>query len=291
MCGTGSLSTRGGGTRSGLLTVYGNVCGWPGDGGAERPGHAPATIVLTPAALTFPATSVGLKSLAGNITVANTGGNPSALQMPVVSGDFQISANSCGASLAPQNSCTVSIVFAPSASGSRTGTLTVVDDAGTQVASLMGMGTMPAMDALAPVSLMFAAQQIGSASAMQSVTLTNAGDVALTLIAASITTGDFSVVNACGSSLNAHSTCTFQVAYVPKALGAAVGVLSVSDQFRTQGGCACGHGAGAARRVAFPCRGATVCGHCGGCGVAWAGNYVDQQWRGAAGDCGRCGDG
>ncbi len=224
----------GAGSRSGLLTVYGNVAG--GQATAVLSGMAtpPATIVLTPASLSFPATSLGSTSVAGNITVANTGGSAAALQMPVISGDFRISANSCGGSLAPQNSCTVSVVFAPAASGNRTGTLTLVDDAGTQVAALTGLGTTPATDALAPGSLVFGAQQIGSASALQSVTLSNAGDVALTLIAASITSGDFSVVNGCGSSLNAHATCVFQVAYVPKAVGAGAGVLAVSDQFRTQ---------------------------------------------------------
>ncbi len=80
----------------------------------------------------------------------------------------------------------------------------------------------------------FAAQQIGTTSAVQAVTLTNAGDVALGLVAGRITSGDFTVVNNCGTSLAAHSACTFTVAYVPKSVGAEAGVLMVSDQFRSQ---------------------------------------------------------
>ena len=221
------------GTRTGLLTVYGNVSGGQATAALSGLATPPATIVLTPVTLSFAATSLGATSTPGNITIANTGGTTSALQTPVLSGDFNISANTCGATLGPQSSCTVSIVFKPTASGARTGVLTVVDDAGTQVATLSGIGTTPATDALAPGALSFQPQVLGTASAAQLVTLTNAGDVALTLIAASVT-GDFTVVNACGNSLAAHSSCALQVAYAPKALGAETGVLAVADQFRSQ---------------------------------------------------------
>ena len=64
--------------------------------------------------------------------------------------------------------------------------------------------------------------------------LTNSGDVPLTLIAAQVTSGDFSAVNACGNSLNAHSTCSINVVFQPKSVGAIFGVLTVSDQYRSQ---------------------------------------------------------
>ena len=221
------------GTRTGLLTVYGNVAGGQATAALSGTATPPAAVVLTPTSLTFPATSIGATSIAGNITLANTGGTSSTLQLPVITGDFTISASTCGTSIAPQTACTLSITFAPTASGTRTGTLTVVDSAGTQVASLSGSGTAPATDALAPIALVFTAQQIGTTSLAQALTLTNAGDVALTLIAASVT-GDFTVVNACGNSLAAHSTCTLQVAYTPKSVGPEAGTLTLADQFRSQ---------------------------------------------------------
>ena len=122
----------------------------------------------------------------------------------------------------------------PTASGSRSGTFSVTDDAGTQTALLNGIGTLPATDALSPLALTFAAQQLSTASGSQQVMLTNSGDVPLTLIAAQITSGDFTVVNACGNSLNAHSSCALNVAFQPKSVGAITGVLNVSDQYRTQ---------------------------------------------------------
>ncbi len=128
----------------------------------------------------------------------------------------------------------MSITFTPTASGTRTGTFTITDDAGTQATSLSGTGTAPATDALSPLALTFAPQQLTTASTAQTVTLTNSGDVALTLIAAKITTGDFSAVNACGNSLNTHSSCAITVTFQPTTVGPATGTLTITDQYRTQ---------------------------------------------------------
>jgi hypothetical protein len=84
------------------------------------------------------------------------------------------------------------------------------------------------------MALTFGPQQITTASNAQQITLTNSGDLPLTLIAAQITSGDFTVVNACGNSLNAHSSCSMEVAFAPKNVGVINGALSVSDQYRSQ---------------------------------------------------------
>ncbi len=222
------------GARTGLLTVYGNVAGGQGTASLSGTGTPAAAIVLNPVMLVFPSTSVGATSSVENVTISNTGGTSANLQVPVVTGDFHLAANTCGSALAPSTGCTVSIAFSPSSAGTRTGTLTVVDDAGTQVTSLSGVATSPATDALSLAGLSFAPQQLNTASTAQQVMLINAGDVALTLIAAQITNGDFAVVNGCGNSLNAHASCALSVSFSPKSLGSQTGVLTVSDQFRTQ---------------------------------------------------------
>jgi hypothetical protein len=227
------------GARAGLLTVYGNVPGGQATAALSGTGTAPATIVLTPTTLAFATTVVGATSPVENITVSNTGGTASPIQAPVISGDFKISASTCMAgTLAAGTGCTVSIVFAPTVVGSRAGTLSVTDGTGTQlatqVATLSGTATAPATDTLSVSSLAFAPQQVGSVSAAQTVTLTNAGDSALTLINAQITSGDFAVANGCGNSLAGRSSCAFSVTYIPHAAGAETGVLTVSDAFRSQ---------------------------------------------------------
>jgi hypothetical protein len=222
------------GSRSGVLTIYGNVAGGQATVALSGNASAAGAIVLLPVVLTFPSTVINATSASQNITISNTGGSMIALQAPSITGDFKLTANTCGASLGPSVGCTVSIAFIPTASGTRSGIFSITDGAGTQTASLTGIGTSPATDALSPLALTFAVQQITTASAAQQITLTNSGDLPLTLIAAQITSGDFTAVNTCGNSLNPHSTCSIAVAFQPKNIGALAGVLSISDEYRTQ---------------------------------------------------------
>ena len=222
------------GARTGLMTVYADVAGGQVTISLAGTGSAPAAIVLTPLSLQFPSTVVNQTAGSQIITVSNTGANPATLSAETVTGDFAISQNTCGASLPSQTGCSIAIQFKPTASGTRTGVLTVADSVGTQTAQLSGVGQAPATDTLSPLSLTFAQQQVGSTSAAQQITLTNAGDVALTLIAASVTSGDFTATNACGSSLAPHSSCAVSVTFVPKAVGNETGVLTISDQVRVQ---------------------------------------------------------
>jgi len=148
--------------------------------------------------------------------------------------DFAIAANTCNTTLGPSTSCTLSITFKPAASGARTATLSLTDSAGTQTAALTGAGNAPATDTLTPTTLTFTQQTIGTTSAAQTVTLTNSGDTALTLISASLTAGDFTATNTCGNSLAAHSTCAIQASFVPTASGARSATLTVADEFRSQ---------------------------------------------------------
>ena len=222
------------GTRTGVLTLYGNVAGGQATASLSGTGTTAATIVLNPITLNFSSTNVGATSAPQDITISNTGGVTTTLQTPALTGDFIFFADTCTSSLPSDVGCTVSIEFQPTASGTRTGTLTITDSVGKQTASLTGVGVLPATDALSPLSLSFAAQQLNTTSASLQVTLTNSGDAALTLIAAQITSGDFTVVNSCGNSLNGHSSCSFLVAYVPKSAGAETGVLTVADQYRSQ---------------------------------------------------------
>ncbi|WP_255551010.1 choice-of-anchor D domain-containing protein [Granulicella sp. dw_53] len=221
------------GARSGVLTVYGNVAGGQATVSLAGEGTAAGAIVLDPVTLSFGATTVGATSAGQDVTISNVSGVPLALGAISVSGDFVLAANTCGSSLGIESGCTVRIAFRPTASGVRSGVLTVVDDVGTQTAALSGTGTSPATDGLSPLSLNFAAQTLNTTSAAQQVTLTNVGDVALTLIGVE-TGGDFTAVNGCGNSLNAHSSCAIVVRFVPKDVGARSGVLTVSDQFRSQ---------------------------------------------------------
>jgi len=225
------------GARTGALTIVSDSAGHAGTatmvtlGGNGRVAFA---IVLTPASLNFGSQITGTASAVANITISNTGVMTGALGSITVSGDFLLRANTCGRSLAAQTGCTVSVLFLPTANGARTGLLTVMDDAGTQTATLTGTGTAAATDTLSPLSLTFAQQQANTVSASQLVSLTNNGDIALTLVSAAVVAGDFSAVNGCGPTVPAHTTCGIAVSFTPRSVGALTGTLQITDVQRVQ---------------------------------------------------------
>jgi hypothetical protein len=222
------------GGRSATMTIYGNVSGGQATVALSGAATAAGAVVLTPVVMSFPTTTVNASSPAQNITISNTGGTGVSIGSPTVTGDFKITANTCTATLPASTGCTVAIVFAPTGSGARTGSLIIASGADTLTASLSGIGVLPATDSLAPTSLSFATQQVGTSRTAQQVTLTNTGDVALTLISAQIASGDFIAINSCGNSLAAHSTCSIGAVFQPKSVGTQAGVLTIADQYRSQ---------------------------------------------------------
>jgi hypothetical protein len=221
------------GSAAGTMSVFANVDGGQLTATMTGTGLPAATIVLTPSSLAFGGATVGSLSAPQYVTIANTAREPASLTGETLSGDYSLSANTCGSSLLPNNSCTVGIIFTPTVAGPRNGSLTVTDTQGTQTAMLSGTGQVVATDALTPLSLIFAAQQVGTTSTAQPVTLTNTGDQALTGIAV-IVTGDFAVANNCGAVLQAHGSCAISVAYAPTMIGGEAGSLKVTDELRSQ---------------------------------------------------------
>ncbi|MEN3308349.1 MAG: hypothetical protein V7603_4551 [Micromonosporaceae bacterium] len=109
--------------------------GWPAGQVAEfevyPSGGTPpnsATLSTNPASLTFATQALNTTSAAQAVTVSNTGTATAAVSGVAVTGDFS-QTNTCGTSIAAGASCTVNVSFRPTASGSRTGTLTVTSNA------------------------------------------------------------------------------------------------------------------------------------------------------------------
>ncbi|HEY0781817.1 MAG TPA: choice-of-anchor D domain-containing protein, partial [Thermoanaerobaculia bacterium] len=215
------------GARTGMLTVSDNAPGSPrrislsGNGLAAKP-----KVALAPPAVTFAGQNVGTTSAAQAITVTNTGTASLTIASVTPSGDFQVQSNSCIGTLAVNASCTVGVVCAPSAVGARTGTLTFVDSAddSPQTVALSGTGTIVS---LAPASLTFAGQVVGTTSAPQTLTLTNSTATPLS-ITSIVPIGDFVATSGCGASLAAGASCTISVAFTPFTAGARTGSLSVN---------------------------------------------------------------
>ena len=215
------------GALTGTLTFTDNAPDSPQTVPLSGTGVLPTT--LMPATATYAAQAVGTTSAAKTFTLTNY--QTVALTSIAISttGDFAMSATTCTTSLAAKGKCTISVTFTPSATGTRTGTLSVSDSANNspQTVTLSGAGILPA--ALTPASATYPAQVVGKTSPAKTFTLTNNQTVALTGIAIS-TTGDFAVsATTCTTSLSAKSKCMISVTFTPTQTGTRTGQLSVSD--------------------------------------------------------------
>jgi hypothetical protein len=99
-------------------------------------------VTLTPASATYAKRKVGTTSPPKNFTLANNQTVTLTNINATTTGDFQISASTCGTTLASKQKCTISVTFTPTQTGARTGELKVTDSAGSspQTASLSGTG-------------------------------------------------------------------------------------------------------------------------------------------------------
>ena len=98
-------------------------------------------VSLSATSLTFSSQSIGTTSAPQTVTMSNTGTSPLTIAGIVASGDFAQS-NTCGISLAAGANCAINVTFTPTAAGSRTGNLTISDNAvsSPQIVSLGGSG-------------------------------------------------------------------------------------------------------------------------------------------------------
>jgi len=122
-----------------------------GSGGGGNPSPSPTSapaVTFTPTSLTFGAQAIGTTSAPQSVTVANTGNAPLFINSAATRGanplDFtQVNDGCSGLTLAAGTSCSVSITFSPTASGTRSGTLIVTDNApgSPQTVPITGTGT------------------------------------------------------------------------------------------------------------------------------------------------------
>ena len=81
---------------------------------------------------------------------------------------------------------------------------------------------------LSSAALTFGYHEIGSASLIQTVTLTNAGFDTLSISSVTASAG-FSETNSCGTSLTAGGNCAIQVTFTPTALSVLTGMITITD--------------------------------------------------------------
>jgi len=188
--------------------------------------------------LEFPSVNVGSSSPSFNVTYTNQGNAPLKIDSVILSGpdsaDFTIpvGGGSCplkGVTLAQAGTCLEAIIFNPPSAGTFTATLTVNYETPSSpwVITLSGTGVGVPAATIAPLSLTFGNQAIGTSSAPQSFTITNTGTGALAISDIQVTSG-FSETNNCPTSLALGATCSVNVTFAPTLAGANGGTVSVT---------------------------------------------------------------
>jgi hypothetical protein len=209
------------------------------DNGGASPQNVPltgtgtSTVTYAPTSLTFPLQVLGTTSAAQAVTLTNGTATALTITSIATSGgnntDF-LQTNNCGTSLAGTASCTINVTFKPGNINHRSSSLVITTSGGTFTVTLAGTCTAASFS---PTSLTFAAQTVGTSSAAQVITLTNAsGGTAIAISGIAITgtnTTDFTETNTCGTSVAPKKSCTISVTFTPTATGTRSASVSVTD--------------------------------------------------------------
>lgn len=195
-------------------------------------GAAPPSDVLSPVSLSFPATITGQQSSSQNVTLTNNGDLPLTAIAISTSAGFQAS-STCGTSLAGNAGCAISVVFAPTAAGSVTGTVRVSDAIQTQSVLLSGTALQPPAIGVQPGQIAFPVQPVGQSANPIILTITNSGGAPMSNVGFQISgqaaPGFSWSASTCGATLNAGSICTVQVLFTPTTAGLLSATLTISS--------------------------------------------------------------
>ena len=223
------------GARTGTLTVVSNGSSAPlvvtltGTGGAAGS--------VSPTSLNMGSVNLGGSSPSQSVTLRNSSAFPvniTGVSMSGAAASQFAATNNCGTIVPASSTCTVSVIFTPTATGSQTATMTIGSDAATPFTpvGLTGTGTSPVVS-LSTVSLTFASQVLNIASTAQPITLSNTGSGALNLTSAiaisGANAGDFAQTNNCGLQVAAGGSCVINVTFTPTALNSRIAVITLND--------------------------------------------------------------
>ena len=219
------------GLQNGTLTITDSGAGSPQAAALSGTGTQPA-VTLSPTSLNFGDQTVGTTSSQQVSTLTNTGNIALTIASIKVTGANSrnfAETNNCGKSVAPLGSCSITVTFKPSTTGTRTAAVIITDNASGSAQSLplAGLGVLPAVK-LSPTSLTFPTQVVFTASKTKTATLTNTG-LGILNIKSIAATGSFAQTNTCGTTVASGASCTFTVTFKPTTIGTLMGSVSITD--------------------------------------------------------------
>jgi hypothetical protein len=219
------------GTATGSITFTDNAPGSPqtlvlsGNGIAVG-----ATLAANPTTAAFGNVAVG-SSGQQSITITNTGTTSATISQVSASGTgFSITGITAPVTIGAGLNVNFTAQFAPTATGSASGSISITSNATDATLSipLSGTGTRGGLSAN-PTSVNFGSVPVGT-SGSQSVTLTNSGTANVTISAASASGTGFSITGlATPLTLTPGQNTSFTAKFSPAATGSASGSVSITS--------------------------------------------------------------
>jgi hypothetical protein len=198
---------------------------------ATGTGVAPL-LSVSPSALTFGSQTIGTTSSSQSVTISNTGtATLNVTGLTSSNAEFAFSPTTLSP-IAPGGSTILSVTFTPTdPAGDKSGTIGILSNGGSATVSATGTGVAAGALSVSPLTLTYGNQTVGTASAAQTVTISNAGGTALTVSSiANSNTADF-VLTAPVTPLtiNGGASQTFTLAFSPSTSGGKSATISISS--------------------------------------------------------------
>ncbi len=225
--------------RSGLTLVlplfsWLSIAGCSGIAGQNTPPPSGSgQLSISPSSVAFGDVEVGTASTQ-TVTFSNAGTSSLTVSQAAVSGaDFTTTGQTFPLTLSAGQSASLSVQFAPTVTGSTTGSVSLVSNASNSPSSatLNGNGVRHQLS-ITPSSVSFGNVPVGTANA-QAVTLTNSGTASLSISQGSVTGAGFAMSGLTFPfALAPGQSSTFNAQFAPTAPGSASGSVSISSNAR-----------------------------------------------------------
>ncbi|HEU0036688.1 MAG TPA: choice-of-anchor D domain-containing protein [Kofleriaceae bacterium] len=207
-------------------------------------------IAVSPTSLAFGNVRVGTTSATKNVTISNPGTTTLNVNPPSATAPFVV-VNAAPIAIPPGASATVKVAFAPTATGSATGTVSITSDASptATIVTCTGTGVAPQIT-VSPSALAFGEVRTGTTSTGQAVTITNSGTASLTISNLALPGGFTVSAPAVPFGILPGASTTLTVKFAPTVDGPASGNLVITSNAASSPTAVALSGTGVSPRIA-----------------------------------------
>lgn len=228
------------GTRTATLTVASNAAANPSIALSGTGSSVPVpSVSLNRTSVSFATQTVGTTSAAQQVTLTNSGTAALTItQVATTPNPEFASTGTCVGTINPGASCTLGVTFAPTAAGTRNGTLTITSNASSSPNSvaLSGVSVLTAspIATVQSSAMAFPMTTVGVMSSGLNTTLTNTGNAPMQVSGVSIggaNASEFRLAsgNTCVvGTLAVGATCRLEVAFQPQSSGTKTATVTVA---------------------------------------------------------------